>query len=422
MFWCLCGGIRVRLFGDLLDKDIFLGDRKMRTKIIFLIIALASLVSISFAQLASPTSGGQTPAVPEGPVSTEDVNAVNVPSFPYTAEITGDNVYIRSGPGTNYYDCGRINKGDKVEVVNIQFSWSRIVPPAGSFSWISMQYVSIDPNDPTIGIVSGDDVRVYAGSEAVKPLYSTTLQLKLNNGDKVKLLGEEKDNYYKIVPPTGAYFWVSTQYTKPIEPVGKIVGPAEPPVEPNVTAAVVATNLSVEAEKLKEYYALEKQIQAEQAKPIDQQNYADIKKALDEIANNKEAGKAARYCEFSAKMIERFDLALAVAKEVQLQNEQLQQTKERIEKARTTRLSEHQDLGKYVAIGQFQTFETYGPGHYRVIDDSGKTICYALPSDSASQIDLSKFVGKKVGLVGTREPHLETQGTLVRFTEIAELK
>jgi hypothetical protein len=382
----------------------------MRVHINFLIIViLAGLVSVSFAQQA--------------PVSPNDVNAAAVPPFPYVAEVTGDNVYIRSGPGTNYYDCAKLNEGDRVEVVSTQFSWSRIVPPAGSFSWISMQYVNIDPNNPAIGIVSGDNVRVYAGSETVKPLYSTTLQLKLNRGDKVRLLGEGEDNYYQIASPAGAYLWVSTQYTKPLGPVGEVEVITEPQAGPNDTAVVVATDISVEAEKLKQYYALEKQIEAEKAKPIDQVDFADIKKALAEIAANKEAGKAARYAEFAARQVERFELASAVAKEVQLQNAELEQTKERIKKARATRLEEYQELGGFAAVGQFQTFETYGPGHYRIVDDSGRTVCYALPGGSASQADLlDEFVGKKVGIVGTIEPHVETEGALVRFTEVAEIK
>ena len=64
-----------------------------------------------------------------------DANDVNMPSFPYVAEITGNDVRIRSGPGTNFYDCGKLYKGDRVEVVSTQLGWSRIVPPADSFSW-----------------------------------------------------------------------------------------------------------------------------------------------------------------------------------------------------------------------------------------------------------------------------------------------
>ena len=377
------------------------------------------LLVVCFITLASAGFAREAAALPGGPASAGDANAVSAPSFPYTAEIIADNIYIRSGPGTYYYYCGRLNKGDVVEVVSSQFGWSRIVPPAGSFSWISMQYVSIDGTNPAIGIVTSDSVRVYAGSDFVKPLHSTTLQLKLNRGDKVKLLGEQKDDYYKIAPPAGGYLWVSTKFTKPLVAGVGVSSSVIQRTEPNGT---VVTVISVEQAKLKEYYALEKQIQAERTKPAAQQNYTNIKKALVEIANNKRAGKAARYSEFVVKRIERFELALAVAKEIQLQDTQFKQVQERIDKARTSRLAKVEDLGRFAAVGQFQTFETYGPGNYRIINASGKTICYALPSSGTSKTDLSKFVGRSVGLVGTIEPHLPTKGALVRFTKVVELR
>ena len=47
-------------------------------------------------------------------------------------------------------------------------------------------------------------------------------------------------------------------------------------------------------------------------------------------------------------------------------------------------------------------------------------VCYALPTGAASQMDLNGFVGQKVGLVGTIEPHLPTKKALVRFTAIVK--
>ena len=117
----------------------FLGDRKMQSyKKLFVIIILTSLVSIGFAQTNTSSSGA----------------AGNL-FVSYMAEITGDNVYVRSGPGTNFYDCSKLNKGDKVKVMETQFSWAHIVPPPGSFSWISIQYVKIDSANPTVGTVTG---------------------------------------------------------------------------------------------------------------------------------------------------------------------------------------------------------------------------------------------------------------------------
>ena len=376
---------------------------------LFAIVILICLVSVGFAQ--------------EGATTPSSSDEAGTPPFPYMAEITGDNVYIRSGPGTNFYDCGKLNKGDQVKVMKRQFSWACIVPPQGIFSWISVQYVSIDSANPTVGTVTGDRVRVYAGSDFRKPLHSMTLQGKLDKGDKVKLLGEELDDYYKIAPPSFAYLWVSANFTKPIKVVAPIVEPTivEPTTEPNETPKEVVPEPVSPETALEIYLALKEQLEAERAKPIDQQNYADIKDALMKIAKNESAGKAARYAEYVLEQIESFELVVVVAREVRLQNEQLQKIRERIDKARTARLAEFQDLGRFAAVGRLQTFTTYGPGHYRIINEAGKTICYALPSGPISQIELSKLIGQKVGLIGTLEPHPQTKGALVRFTKIVKL-
>ena len=382
---------------------------------LFICAVLAALVSVGFARQSAAASGGS--------------QVVDTSSFPYTAEITSDDVYVRSGPGTNFYHCGKLKTGDKVKVVDKQFSWSRVVPPAGSFSWISMQYVTIAPGDPSVGTVTGDNVRVYAGSDYVKPLYSTTLQGKLSKGEKVKLLGEQMDDYYKIDPPPFAYLWVSTNFTKPVpEPVTTPAPPTLTPVtkvEPNEPSDANAPGKVVPAPAvprtpLEKYRELKVQVEAERAKPADQQNYTDMKKALLEIVNDKDAGNAARYAQFVVGQIEGYELALAVVKEVQLQNQQLEKVKARIDQAKETRMAEVESLGKFAVVGEFQTYQTYGPGHYRVVDEEGKMVCYALPTGPASQLDLSGYVGGKVGLVGTIEPHLPTKKALVTFTEIVK--
>jgi uncharacterized protein YgiM (DUF1202 family) len=401
------------------NKNLFLGDRKMHSRTSFsIIVILTVLASVAFARKVA--------AAPEKSVTmTSDPNAT-VSSFPYIAEITGDNVNIRSGPGTQYYSCGRLNKGDRVKVVKHQFSWSCIVPTASSFSWISTQYVRINPNEPTIGTVIGDNVRVWVGAENLRPMYSTTSRLKLNKGEKVKLMGIEVDKYYKIAPPTGTYRWVSTEYTKPLGPAGKVPSPPLVITPPSESNAVVPVKLPLEAEKLKEYYTLEKQIQTERDKPVGQQNYTDVKKALLAIAANKKAGKAARYAEYAIKQIKRYELARGVAEAVRRQDDKLRQDIQRIEKAFAKRLAEFQDLGRFAAVGQLQTSSVYGsepePIRYRITDDYDKTVCYASATGAASRIDLSKLVGRKVGLVGIIKPHPPTKGALVRFAERVELK
>ncbi|MHC4626065.1 MAG: SH3 domain-containing protein, partial [Planctomycetota bacterium] len=370
------------------------------------------------------------------------------PAFPFFAEITGDNVLFRSGPGTNFYTCGKLNKGDRVKVVSKQYSWYRIVPPPNSFCWISAQYVTVDPENPGFGIVTGDRVRVYAGSNGVKPHHSTSLLGKTNKGDRVKLLGEEQDDYHKIAPPAFAYLWVSTYFAKPL-PAGTVVEPADvpptvkvkPPVEispgevppvvkfdpsdePVVTPpapAPVPESIVPAGSRLEQYQALRKLIDAERAKPADQQDYKAIKKALDEIVNDKEAGKVARYAEFVLKQVVGYELALSMNQKIRLQKEQLAKKTARISETRTTRLASVEDLGRFAATGTLKPFTLYGAGHYRIVDDSGMMLCYALPSGAAARQDLTGLIGREVGIVGTIQPHLPTKKALVRFSEIVPL-
>ena len=129
----------------------------------------------------------------------------NQPGFPYSAEVVGNAVFTRAGAGINSYRCGQLNSPDKVTVVEEDASgWAKITPPAGSFSWICKQNVTINPTAPDTATVTVQPTRIWAGSMYYDPMYSNELQVKLNAGDKVKLLNEEVGNYYKIVPPSGA--------------------------------------------------------------------------------------------------------------------------------------------------------------------------------------------------------------------------
>ncbi|GAH19435.1 unnamed protein product, partial [marine sediment metagenome] len=140
----------INLAKDTGPKKLKTQNSKLKTVdtgVVFTLVILAVLASAGF--------GREAAGPPERAASAGGAEE-SVLSFPYVAEITGDNVNIRSGRGTNYYGCGKLNKGDRVKVVNHLLGWSCIVPPTGSFSWISTQYIGIDPDKPTVGIVTGD--------------------------------------------------------------------------------------------------------------------------------------------------------------------------------------------------------------------------------------------------------------------------
>lgn len=384
-----------------------------------LALFLSALLTLSAGAQAQPDTN--LPAVPEATRTVADAGA------PFVAEVVGNDVYLRSGPGTNFYHCGKLYKGDRVQVVKSQQGWSCIVPPPGCFSWVAMHYVSINIENPTQGIITGDKVGVYAGSDYVEPMHSTSRQVALDRGQMVKLLSEEKDDYYKIAPPEGAYLWVSSQFIQPVRspmettPFEIAVGPNTP-----VETPPTAEELQTESDLLDAYYALSKLVKEERNKPMAQQDYAQLKEKLRALAENPIGGRATRYADFTLKQVERFELAGTVAKEMAMQSKELEKVNEKISEAREARLAQIGDLGRFAVIGKLETTSVYGPTaaqtqRYRVLDESGRTICYVAPTGAAAGKDLSGFIGRKVGLVGEIQPHQATARAFVEFSEIVPL-
>jgi len=140
-------------------------------------------------------------------------SAVDPPEFPVEGVLTGTDVYIRSDALAEAYTCGKVSRPATVTVAGRDGDWLKIVPPEGVFSVIDKSYVR--RNAESWGTVTGDMVRIRAGSS---PLLASTEahyaeQGYLNTGHTVEIIGEGGD-FYKIVPPGGAYVWISARYVR----------------------------------------------------------------------------------------------------------------------------------------------------------------------------------------------------------------
>ena len=64
------------------------------------------------------------------------------PAFPYKTFVAADDVYVRSGPGQNYYPTDKLKRGDEVEVYRHDpGGWCAIRPVPGSFAWVSGRFL-----------------------------------------------------------------------------------------------------------------------------------------------------------------------------------------------------------------------------------------------------------------------------------------
>lgn len=416
----------------------------LSNKNIFMVIGFVFLASVCFAEeTAKPAAATDKPTVM---------------SFPYIAQVTGANVYIRSGAGKAFYYCTKLSAPAKVLVVDQKYGYSKIAPPKGSYSWISTSFVKADPANPGVGVVTGDSVRVYAGADHVAPINSTSQQARLNEGDVVRMIGPAVGDYYKIESPIGSYLWVSSQFLKyvgplpkrkpampslpavkipttkkvvpaPTKPVRGVSRPAPvavpkpkpmPAVEPKPVAPKVT---SPELISMVEYHKLAAKIDAEVAKPLEKQNYAAIKKGLAKIAADEKSGKAGRYAEYQLDRIDRFELARKAGEEVSDQDKELAELRKLIRQRHKAKIAEIREPGKFIVTGFVRKSHVYTAAgseqRYLIVDDTGKIICYAVPADSALGINIEKYLDSKIGLEGKVIKDDKSPVSLVKFTAVS---
>lgn len=367
--------------------------------------------------------------------------------FPQVGEVTGDDVNIRSGPGTSYYRCGKLNAGDKITVVDVMYNktWAKIVPTEGCYSWISKTYVELNPADPKVGVLTGDDVRVWAGSDFVEPLYSQSQQTKLYKGDLVELAGpaDLDTDYYKIKPPADAYLWLNMEYVKLLGPVAAVQKPIEAPVKPQEaekpqpqpekptappvtkpTPAVTTppavppteptkpevkpepAKTSVETVALQKCYQAAEDVEKELKKPLPEQNYTPIKQTVTKLLETPDIGKAETYAKALLNQINSYELASQVQKQLVQQDQALDELREKINRAHEIQREKAvPPEAKYLFVGTLKPSHVYtgrvGPKRYLVIDKEKRIICYLLPKGPSQQAKLEGLIDKIVGIRGT---------------------
>jgi uncharacterized protein YgiM (DUF1202 family) len=384
--------------------------------VIITAILLSSITA--FAQEKRPAALGSPEPAPAA--------EVNEAQFPYIGEITGADLNIRSGPGTNYYICGKISAPARVVVVGQTFSWSQILPPPGSFSWIYKQYVDTDINNPDVGIVNGNNVRVYAGADDRDAMISDSVQIGLDKGQKVRILGAAVGDYYKISPPEGATLWTSSQYIKFIRKADEI-DITVPKTPTDARPEVLTGQLGGEGGKIELYYDLAKQVEDEKTKPPVEQDFSKIKAELDALVADANSGKAGEYAKYLLKDVERCELAKDSAKLLESQKAELKNTLTQIEESHKEAVEKLPQESRHAVVGIFKQSVVYedrptGNKRFLIVDSNDVPMCYAEALGEVANINFEEYFGKKVGLVGEITSDALSSSALVKFTEIEKLE
>ena len=132
--------------------------------------------------------------------------------FPYTATVNSADVFVRSGPGKNYYPTDKLSKGEKVEVYRLDpGGWCAIRRRRkASVGWRRGKF---DPISNDLALVNGDRVVARVGSALSS--VRDVIQVRLDRGEKVEILESAKStggHWCKIAPPSGEFRWVFVKF------------------------------------------------------------------------------------------------------------------------------------------------------------------------------------------------------------------
>jgi SH3-like domain-containing protein len=164
-------------------------------------------------------------------------------TFPYKAYVTSGEVYVRSGPGKNYYPTSKLKTGDQVEVYRHDpGGWFAIRPPSGSFTWVSARY--LEKGKHGLAKVVGNEVAARVGSEFSD--IRDVIQVRLHRGEVVEVLeskefrsGPEAGTWYKVAPPSGEFRWVAGKFVDaefPHDGVRQTTAENNPLIHPTATS------------------------------------------------------------------------------------------------------------------------------------------------------------------------------------------
>ena len=134
--------------------------------------------------------------------------------YQFAGVVNSNAVFVRSGPSENDYATMKLDKGAEVKVVGIRFEWLKVVPPEGSFCYVAKAFIDRRGAGNVGRVQQTLNVRVGSQLNELKAKIAS----KLEPGTDVEILGEEQE-YFKIKPPAGVFFYINKQYVDPERPI-----------------------------------------------------------------------------------------------------------------------------------------------------------------------------------------------------------
>lgn len=362
--------------------------------------------------------------------------------YQFVGVVNSNAVFVRSGPSENDYATIKLDKGAQVKVVGIRFEWLKVVPPEGSFCYVAKAFVD-RRGDGGVGRVTNTlNVRVGSQLNELKAKIAT----KLEPGADVEILGEEQE-YFKIRPPAGVFFYINKQYVDPSHAIqlntdGNAVQPEttgatdQPPMvtqnptelqpapvtdsapaadappsvnptdsTPESSVAVAKTDAQPATQPTSaeaEFDRLEGEYAQSSLKPLEEQPVQELMEQYQKLASSAELPESLRrIAEFKASVLQTRVDAKAQLMEVRAKQDDMRQKQMalRAEKEELEQRVKETEIRFYTAVGTLRPSSLQQNKQatlYRLTDPaSGRTVVYVRSDDNELAAMIGQFIGVK---------------------------
>ena len=368
--------------------------------------------------------------------------AVGQPAFPYKASAVADDVYVRSGPGQNYYATDKLKRGQEVEVyAHEPGGWCRIRPIDGSFTWVSGRILK--PTRHNLAAVTEEGVAARVGSRFGDT--RDVIQVRLHKGEVVEVLESPTNEgrgipWYKIAPPSGEFRWVSSKYLDAEYPHDGLRHhhadrrDSEPPTDERYAEpshhrfresseaageSLLARSAIPRAISPKEFQEELERVELELTVMLIDEPAAwsfdslweRTNTLLDQSRTAVERGRARQLSNKIAKFEDikrRQEEVLAMRDHTDRDGRLYARLRPR-DDADDERSAERLEIdGRYDGVGQLARVPSpkTGAPRYALVDRSGDVRCYVTP---APGVRLQNYVGREVGVTGSRSGYMIDQ-------------
>jgi hypothetical protein len=351
-------------------------------------------------------------------------------TFPYRAYVTAEDVYIRSGPGDNYYPTDKLKAGTEVEVYRHDpGGWYAIRPPKDSFSWVSSRHLQLGGNN--LATVTDERVAARVGSRMNDT--RDVIQVRLHKGEVVEVLeprrhgaaaSQEPTAWYKIAPPAGEFRWVSgrfvdTDYDR--DGLRKTSADGTVDLTGQASGRLPGNNAAPRRASPGQYQSQLDQIDLElSAMVVEDPSFwelSDVRQRAETLFNQSETALERGRARMLVSKIARFE-------DIKRRKQALAASRPELARpdppAVSALLPADPD-GRFDAKGQLIRVPDPKPGgpQYAILDASGVIRCYVSP---APGVNLRSYVGRQVGINGIRGymPEQRASHVMARHVSVVE--